>query len=103
MPLMKRYLAKILDVAPRAAVFSLLPRQTWAENAPAVSGSLSYGQLFWSGVALAIVVVCIRVLMAKYRHRRGRLSTAEEPVGQNDAFREMLRVSPDAILICRDH
>ena len=103
MPLMKRYLAKILDVAPGAAVFSLLPRQTWAENAPAVSGSLSYGQLFWSGVALAIVVVCIRVLMAKYRHRRGRLSTAEEPVGQNDAFREMLRVSPDAILICRDH
>lgn len=103
MPLMKRNLANILNTASGAGIFALLPLKAWAQNTPAMSGTSSYEQPLFFGIALAIVFIWSRVLISEYRHLCGQLDDNKVSLGRKDEYREMLNVSPDAVLISDDH
>ena len=103
MPLMKRNLANILNTASGAGIFALLPLKAWAQNTPAMSGTSSYEQPLFFGIALTIVFIWSRVLISEYRHLCGQLDDNKVSLGRKDEYREMLNVSPDAVLISDDH
>lgn len=100
MPLLKRYLTTRLNAALCASILALLPLQAWAQGASAVTGVGSYSSAFWFGIAAMIACLWIWVLMAEYRHLCARQAGRENPVGQDDEYRQMLNVSPDSVMIC---
>ena len=96
---MKRYLDNIYTAAFGAAIFLVLPPEAWAQSAPATPGTPPYEQVFWFGLAVVIVFIWTRVLMAEYCSLRERLENTGKPVWPMDEYRQMLNVSPDAVLI----
>lgn len=99
MPLLKRYRMIKFKAAFGATVLTLLPLEAWAQNTPISSATWSYEPALWFGAAAAIVFLWVCILMAEYRHLCSRLDNSKQLVGQTDEYREMLNVSPDAVMI----
>lgn len=111
MPLLTRYRLTSFNAALGVAIWTLLPLEAWAQNTSANAATSSYQQALWFGAVLAMAFLWVRVLMAEYRHLCSRLDDRQEgggesaghnvgkKIGQNDEYREMLNVSPDAVMI----
>ena len=102
MPRLKRYRINNLCAVFCASLLALTPLEAWAQAISADSGILRYGEVLWFAAALMIAVVWVQVLVAEYRHLCSRLDGGNQSVERDSEYREMLNVSPDAIMISVD-
>lgn len=103
MPLLKRFCMIKCYAATGASIMAALPSEAFAQDTRAVDGNWPYEPAFWFCLVSMFAFIWARTLMIEYRQLRARLDRGAVIDGRDDEYREMLNVSPDAIMISDNH